>query len=369
MRILILIIGVLLSGQMAFSDEKGDSREEKYQVKLFGTKKSEPIKTGFFFYDGKYIPPPYVVKREGLAIKINHMVTCGPLPYFSENKIVIPKKMPEVPNTVKKDTDIDSEIVREFMYKVGLFVDSKYGEEKLRTRLKIIAQNYKKLPCVKNAYLISDREIQIEMNDGSSLVEISGFPGGGKRPLKGVDPKKQTLQLLDREYNEQLSVLKGNGLIVGMRSFIPVREENPCPGDLYEFVRILNSKKPFEEKVLSLKNGFAWRHTHDEEVLKIFSNYKYSKELTQRVETLYKKWKKDHPEEFKHYEIEKRRRPLTEQYNKISGRLKELEDKEEEFYIKDLEEEGKEYRENHKDERERLLEKLKELESKIERIK
>ncbi len=40
-------------------------------VAEFGTAKSEPINTGFFFFDGKYIEAPYVVERKGLSIYIN----------------------------------------------------------------------------------------------------------------------------------------------------------------------------------------------------------------------------------------------------------------------------------------------------------
>ncbi len=40
-------------------------------VAEFATAKSEPINTGFFFFDGKYIEAPYVVERKGLSIYIN----------------------------------------------------------------------------------------------------------------------------------------------------------------------------------------------------------------------------------------------------------------------------------------------------------
>ncbi len=48
-------------------------------VAEFGTAKSEPINTGFFFFDGKYIEAPYVVERRGLDTYINDcLVRKGP---------------------------------------------------------------------------------------------------------------------------------------------------------------------------------------------------------------------------------------------------------------------------------------------------
>ncbi len=48
-------------------------------VAEFGTAKSEPIDTGFFFFDGKYIEAPYVVERRGLDTYINDcLVRKGP---------------------------------------------------------------------------------------------------------------------------------------------------------------------------------------------------------------------------------------------------------------------------------------------------
>jgi len=370
MRILILIIGVLLSGQMAISDEKGVSREEKYQVKLFGMKKSEPIKTGLFFHDGKYIPPPYVVEQFGNIVMINNIVICGPLPYIPRKKIKIPKTLPEVPKNITKETDFDSDIVSDYCSNVDSFVLNRFKNKTDLDQADIIADAYRKLPCVKKVQVENANNLGMELYDGTSLGVRLRPPTRTLMAQKTVDMLKYIKKQLSKSYNEALNTLKKNGVLIGLRGFIPVSEDALCPGKLYEFVKNLNSDKSPREKEAFLKQSFIWEQTADEEVIKAFlKNYEKSKALTQRVESLYRKWKKEHPDEFKRYEIEKRRRPLIEQYNKISGRLEELEDKEEEFYIKGLEKEGKEYRENHKDEREKILKELEKLESKIKQIR
>jgi len=40
-------------------------------IKEFGIKKGEPIDNGFFFWNGEFVTPPYVVERRGLGIYIN----------------------------------------------------------------------------------------------------------------------------------------------------------------------------------------------------------------------------------------------------------------------------------------------------------
>lgn len=45
-----------------------------YNPDDFGTSKSEPIDSGFFFYGGKYIESPYIVERRGLDVYINDIL-------------------------------------------------------------------------------------------------------------------------------------------------------------------------------------------------------------------------------------------------------------------------------------------------------
>jgi len=51
----------------------------KEALKAFQVAKGKPCKTGVVFMDGKYLPPPYVVKRYGTAIMINDIQVTAPL--------------------------------------------------------------------------------------------------------------------------------------------------------------------------------------------------------------------------------------------------------------------------------------------------
>ena len=44
----------------------------------------KPISTGYVFIDGKYIPPPYKVERNGLVIRVNNMQVTNPVVPWAE---------------------------------------------------------------------------------------------------------------------------------------------------------------------------------------------------------------------------------------------------------------------------------------------
>lgn len=56
----------------------------KEAVKALQITKGKPCKTGAVFMDGKYIAPPYVVKRYGTAIMINDVQVTAPLVAWEE---------------------------------------------------------------------------------------------------------------------------------------------------------------------------------------------------------------------------------------------------------------------------------------------
>lgn len=56
------------------------AKENDAVIKEFGIKKGEPIDNGFFFWNGRYVEPPYIVESRGLDIYINNIrVQNGPL--------------------------------------------------------------------------------------------------------------------------------------------------------------------------------------------------------------------------------------------------------------------------------------------------
>lgn len=56
----------------------------KEALKALQIAKGKPCSTGVVFMDGKYIPPPYVVKRYGTAIMINDVQVTSPLVPWEE---------------------------------------------------------------------------------------------------------------------------------------------------------------------------------------------------------------------------------------------------------------------------------------------
>jgi len=56
----------------------------KEALKALQIAKGKPCSTGVVFMDGKYIPPPYVVKRYGTAIMINDVQVTAPLVAWEE---------------------------------------------------------------------------------------------------------------------------------------------------------------------------------------------------------------------------------------------------------------------------------------------
>jgi hypothetical protein len=71
-------LGVASWAVLALFATGASGGQDDAAVKEFGTSCGEPINTGFFFYGYRYVEPPYVIERRGLAICINgHLVRPG----------------------------------------------------------------------------------------------------------------------------------------------------------------------------------------------------------------------------------------------------------------------------------------------------
>ena len=352
MAMLVVCAFAVTVGAMFATGKEISSEDDKYQVEIFGTKESPPISTGFFFYEGGYVPPPYVVKRFGNSVMINGIVIYGPMTYVPpEKRPQVPEKMPEVPKGVTKETDIDSDVVVKYRSRVRSYVLKRLKNKTAMERAKIIAEAYRKLPCVKKVVVEDDNNLEMELYDGTSLGVRLRLPARTLEALKRVNELEFTKERLAKRYGEVVEELKANGVLMGLRSFIPVEETRLCPADLREFVSVINSDKPSVEKEAFLKRMFP----HEEEVLGLLlKNYKPSEELADRVGKLYEKWKKERPDEYREYELAKLRKPLEDLLTK----------KYEEFVAK-----GEEYWKQHEDEREKAVAEMKRLQSEIRKIK
>ena len=316
---LAIMLIILFSVESNFAGDSityaGGYTELKFHVKEFGEEKSQSISSGFLFFGGKYIEPPYVVTRHGLSVYVNgYMVFIPPPPYYPYPFPPPPKRLPAVPKGITKDSDADS-VDRYVMGTVKFyFPEGKDRVADADKKAKQILQRIKLLPCVKEAVLEENNEgIFITLYNGDEITPIftpSTFYSRVMQAWKQIPPaerKKNDLQRYHDVYAECVDILKKNGVLIGIRHFLPVKSKGILPIKLYEFVAILNSEQSPRKKEILLKQSFIWEQSANEDIVKAFlKNYEKSEGLMRRVETLYKKWKKEHPEEFKRYEIEKR---------------------------------------------------------------
>jgi len=294
-----LIICLFLGVCIYLSAEEAQYTEKDFAIDVFGQEQSEPINTGFFFHDGKYMEPPYVVKRRGLSVFINDVMVHVPVPYPDpfENPN-IPLNLPDIPNNITKDSKPDD--ISDFIRKTYLYMRSKYGGKEINHEelMKNVASRISKLPCMKSANAVKD-EVNIMLYNGKKYSFRWGFPDGGKRAGK---PREEILrEVYGNSFNQKVKSLKDSDLLIGIRAFIPAGIDNP--EKIYNFVKFLNSDVSESVKNDKLK---AFNFSNEDEVAPLLAkHYQYSEELTKRVDALYEEWKKAHPPEEKKKEAEK----------------------------------------------------------------
>jgi hypothetical protein len=282
----ILIFGLFLGLSVVMSAEEIKYTEKDFAVDIFGQEQSEPINTGFFFHDGKYVPPPYVVKRLGLSVFINDIMVHVPVPYPLHR--VIPDKLPEIPKNITKESKAD-DIVR-FMTETFDYYFPKYfsdnepiGQEKLDL---FIAQIHK-LPCVKKIISGNDKMgLAVHLHNGEKFAyDWERFPD---RSAGVGDPIESVKKLYQDSYNQKIKSLTNENLLGATRRYIPVDIRNP--EEIYSLLKILNSDEGDSRKAKQLQ---AFNFSNEDKVISLLiQNYQYSEDLTKRVEALYEAWKK-----------------------------------------------------------------------------
>jgi hypothetical protein len=56
------------------------------------SRKAGPINSGFVFIDGKYIEPPYTVKRKGMTVYLNDIQIMQEQKVLTKKDFLLPKK-------------------------------------------------------------------------------------------------------------------------------------------------------------------------------------------------------------------------------------------------------------------------------------
>ena len=147
---------LLLAGTVAATPEE----DHADAIRVLGVTNIVVKNPGYFFYGGEYIPPPYVVTREGDFLKINgryiRFFCKWPPPKL--RKWHVTHKMPEVPTSVNEKTSEFDPAVQEYWDDCfDYWLTTRDAEDKSLGAAVIVA-GMLKLPCVKDAF-VDDRGV------------------------------------------------------------------------------------------------------------------------------------------------------------------------------------------------------------------
>ncbi|MBN1294195.1 MAG: hypothetical protein JXB48_20335 [Candidatus Latescibacteria bacterium] len=290
MKKLVVICLMLVCCLRLFANEKKYT-EKDFHVNVFGKKESKPINSGFFFWKGRYINAPYIVKKIGLSIYINDIIIIKPVPYPDRIQRNFPKKKPELPQGLTNQSEPDDIIPfmnDTFNFYFPNFFKNQQDVSKLTPdKLKIYVSRISELPCVKKVILADNAGVAVHLYNGekfsySWIASLHDRSGGKSR-------KEILKELYNNQYNQKIKDFTEGKVVMETNSLGDV-SFNCLPDILRQVVQALNSNKNVAEKVTELNTlNFA-----DEDLNKqLAENYQFSEQLTKRVDALYKKWEKD----------------------------------------------------------------------------
>ena len=216
---------------------------------------------GYFFYGGEYVPPPYVVTREGDCLKINgryiRLFCKWPLP--KSRKWRVTHNMPEVPSSInEKSSGFDMD-VQQYMDDCFDYWLTTHEDGDKSHGSAIMVEGMQKLPCVKNAYVDERGDVRIVWADGrKELVDytmMASNPSWWEPPPS--DPKAFSVAG-DEEAVDLAWRISG-----GLYLFWPLKNGGPrvCGSGLEpEFSKVLaNIDKCASAEELSAASGRMWR--------------------------------------------------------------------------------------------------------------
>jgi hypothetical protein len=149
------------------------STAEAELIKAFGVKKSTPVDSGFAFFEGVYIAPPYIVERTGANVYINgNLVYRQPgWPIPSRPKTEEPKD-PGLPPGLTRESSFDDLAIKGgppgdswYVRKKAWILAHFSGEEAVQKALEF----WRSLPFVKEASVAKDGSITVETYKGEKV--------------------------------------------------------------------------------------------------------------------------------------------------------------------------------------------------------
>ncbi|HBC89430.1 MAG TPA: hypothetical protein DCZ94_21035 [Lentisphaeria bacterium] len=247
-----------------------------FRTEIFGEESSQPINNGYFIYKGRYIPPPYVIRRAGLSLHINDIMVIAPMKWKSINEKV-PEKLPEIPDIgMWSDGDMTTEFINDtFSYYEFIYKGPTPPQD--RTILAAIADHVRKLPNVWNTEVDEERQlIKITLCNFTKFNVSSSSVFG----LQNAGITEESLRnMYHRAFEKHIDFFKDNKIVYkGLKiSEIEWRENIDT---WYEASKILNSDSWKSSKRKSLeKIDFG-----SEKIINdLLASYKYSKELEKRL--------------------------------------------------------------------------------------
>lgn len=248
-----------------------------FQTERFGEEESIPIDAGYFIYKGKYIPPPYTVKRLGLSIHVNDFMVLGPMKWIPPDAKA-PAVPPEIPNISmwSNSAAINNFIDETFIYYQEIYNGPNPPKDK--TLIQSVAERLSKLPNVWSADPDEARKlIRITMCNFTKFnVSASAL-----YDKMNVDISEEALrEMYKRAFDRNVEFFKHNKIVY--RGFkIAEIEWVEDTKTFLEAVKILNNTKSWDSskrKALE-KLDFGSEKINNE----LIATFKPSKELEKRL--------------------------------------------------------------------------------------
>ena len=248
-----------------------------FQAERFGEEKSIPIDAGYFIYKGKYIPPPYIVRKIGLSIHVNDFLVLGPMKWMAPDATA-PGNPPGIPDVGmwSGSAAINSFIDDTFIYYESVYKGPNPPNDK--TLIQTVAERISKLPNVWSAKPDEEKNlIRITMCNFTKFnVSTSAL-----YDKMNVNISEEALrEMYGRAFDRHVDFFKSNKIVY--RGFkIPEIEWSEDTKTFYEAVKILNNTKSWtSSKRKSLeKLDFGSEKINNE----LLATFKPSKELEKRL--------------------------------------------------------------------------------------
>ena len=167
----------ILIGAFLFSTSVRATPEEDHAdaIRALGVTNIVVKNPGYFFYDGEYIQPPYVVTREGDFLKINgrYIRFFCKWPQPERRKWHVTHKMPEVPSSVNEKTSWFDPVVRRYQDDCFDYWLTTHEADDCSSGSAVVVAGMLKLPCVKDAYIDADGNPTFVWTDGGDPMRCN----------------------------------------------------------------------------------------------------------------------------------------------------------------------------------------------------